>query len=62
MHAKVAINMAILLTSLLFVFEMSFLPKYRVNYFLTFRRRLPVRGSGFAEIFSIFLGQWPIPL
>ena len=26
-------NMAILLTSLLFVFEISFLPKYRVNYY-----------------------------
>ena len=25
--------MAILLTSLLFVFEISFLPKYRVNYY-----------------------------
>ena len=32
MHAKVAI-MAILLASLLFVFEISFLPKYRVNYY-----------------------------
>ena len=26
-------NMTILLTSLLFVFEFSFLPKYRVNYY-----------------------------
>ena len=26
-------NMAILLTSILFVFEISFLPKYRVNYY-----------------------------
>ena len=26
-------NMAILLTSLLFVFEISFLPEYRVNYY-----------------------------
>ncbi len=26
-------NMAILLTSLLFVFDISFLPKYRVNYY-----------------------------
>ena len=26
-------NMAILLTSLLFVFKISFLPKYRINYY-----------------------------
>ena len=31
MHAKVARILAILLTSLLFVFEFTFLPKYRVN-------------------------------
>ena len=31
--AHVKCNMAILLTSLLFVFEISFLPKYRVNYY-----------------------------
>ena len=32
-HACQSGNMAILLTSLLFVFEISFLPKYRVNYY-----------------------------
>ena len=32
-HACQIGNMAILLTSLLFVFEISFLPKYRVNYY-----------------------------
>ena len=31
-HACQSGNMAILLTSLLFVFEISFLPKYRVNF------------------------------
>ena len=31
-HACQSGNMAILLTSLLFVFKISFLPKYRVNY------------------------------
>ena len=29
--------------------------------FLTFRRRLPVRGSGSCRDLSIFLGRWPIP-
>ena len=28
---------------------------------LTFRRRLPVRGSGSCRDLSIFIGQWPIP-
>ena len=32
-HACQSGSMAILLTSLLFVFEISFLPKYRVNYY-----------------------------
>ena len=32
-HACQSGNMAMLLTSLLFVFEISFLPKYRVNYY-----------------------------
>ena len=32
-HACQSGNMAILLTSLLFVFEISFLPQYRVNYY-----------------------------
>ena len=32
-HACQIGNMAILLTLLLFVFEISFLPKYRVNYY-----------------------------
>ena len=32
-HACQSGNMAILLTSLLFVFEISFLPKYPVNYY-----------------------------
>ncbi len=32
-HACQSGNMAILLTSLLFVFEISFLPKYCVNYY-----------------------------
>ena len=32
-HACQSGNMAILLTSILFVFEISFLPKYRVNYY-----------------------------
>ena len=32
-HACQSGNMAILLTSLLFVFEILFLPKYRVNYY-----------------------------
>ena len=32
-HACQCGNMAILLTSLVFVFEISFLPKYRVNYY-----------------------------
>ena len=32
-HACQSGNMAILLTSLLFVFEISFLPKYSVNYY-----------------------------
>ena len=32
-HARQSVNMAILLTSLLFVFEISFLLKYRVNYY-----------------------------
>ena len=32
-HACQSSNMAILLTSLLFGFEISFLPKYRVNYY-----------------------------
>ena len=32
-HACQSGNMAILLTSLLFVFEISFLPKYLVNYY-----------------------------
>ena len=30
-------------------------------FFLTFRRRLPVRGSGSCRDLSIFLGRWPIP-
>ena len=38
MHAKVAI----LLTSLLFVFEISFLPKYRVNYYIPLLVSIPV--------------------
>ena len=29
--------------------------------FLTFRRRLPVRGSGSCRDFSISYGHWPIP-
>ena len=29
--------------------------------FLTFRRRLPVRGSGSCRDLSIFLCRWPIP-
>ena len=33
-------NMTILLTSILFVFEISFLPKYRVNYYDYIIRRL----------------------
>ena len=37
-HACQSGNMAILLTSLLFVFEISFLPKYRVNYDITTRQ------------------------
>ena len=32
-HACQSGNMEIVLTSLLFVFEISFLPKYRVNYY-----------------------------
>ena len=32
-HACQSVNMAILLISLLFLFEISFLPKYRVNYY-----------------------------
>ena len=32
-HACQSGNMAILLTSLLFMFKISFLPKYRVNYY-----------------------------
>ena len=31
------------------------------SHFLTFRRRLPVRGSGSCRYLSIFLDQWPIP-
>ena len=32
-HACQSANMAILLTSLLFAFEIPFLPKYRVKYY-----------------------------
>ena len=32
-HACQSCKMAILLTSLLFVFDISFLPEYRVNYY-----------------------------
>ena len=32
-HACQSSNMAMLLNSILFVFEISFLPKYRVNYY-----------------------------
>ena len=33
----------------------------KIPIFLTFRRRLPVRGSGSCTDFSIYHGRWPIP-
>ena len=43
------------------ILDVAIFDLLKMIFFLTFRRRLPVRGSGSCRDLSIFLRQWPIP-